>query len=340
LYIFGSAGQLLRCSALSKVHVAVQAGLSPQRSPLARVQKTNRIQKAVFRGGGVKKFTLAIFLLLAAACGPVVAQTQQAIRVNCGGSAYTDAKAQVWQADYGYDSGYTSKITANVTGTFDQRLYQTARTEQIGAGGGGTAKPLIYSFPVSAGSYHVNLYFAETNPTTQRVGARVFDVKLQGNTTFPKLDVFAAAGANTALVKSADVIVTDGNITVELDAVVQAAKINAIEITQTLGMPQLNLNFVYPDGTPVAGSLNYNVSSGVPGGTNLSGNQRLNSGRATCLLISSPQLLGLVGTMNVNLSLTDTAGHSLWQIVLSLNPASANFTAVQSSSLSVVVQKQ
>jgi len=39
------------------------------------------------------------------------------------------------------------------------------------------------------------------------------------------------------------------------------------------------------------------------------------------------------------LSLTDTAGHSLWQITLSLNPATANFTSVQSSSLNVVVQK-
>ena len=71
----------------------------------------------------------------------------------------------------------------------------------------------------------------------------------------------------------------------------------------------------------------------------MGGKQPLASGQATCLLVASPQLLGLVGTMNVNLSLTDTAGHSLWQITLSLNPATANFTSVQSSSLNVVVQK-
>jgi len=62
---------------------------------------------------------------------------------------------------------------------------------------------------------------------------------------------------------------------------------------QSVAMPQLNLNFVYPDGTPVAGSLNYKVTSGTVGGTSLSGTQPLNAGRATCLLISSPKLLGL-----------------------------------------------
>jgi hypothetical protein len=286
------------------------------------------------RGGSVKKFTL-IFLLLAAACMPAVGQSQQAIRVNCGGAAYTDANGKVWQADYGYNGGWTgTPVTATIAGTADQQLYQTARYASPGG------QPLIYSFPVAAGSYHVNLYFSETYPRAAMVGGRVFNVKLQGNTTFKNLDVFAAAGANTALVKQANVLSTDGNVTIELDSIVQVAKIDAIEIIQSVAMPQLNLNFVYPDGTPVAGSLNYKVTSGTAGGMTLSGNQPLNLGRVTCLLVSSPQVLGLVGTMNVNLSLTDTAGHALWQIVLSLNPASANFAAVQSSSLSVVVQKQ
>ena len=90
----------------------------------------------------------------------------------------------------------------------------------------------------------------------------------------------------------------------------------------------------------MAGTLNYNVTSGTTGGTSLTGNQPLNSGQATCLLISSPSLLGLLGTLNVNLSLTDTAGHTLWQVALTLNPSNANFTAVQSSTLQVIVQKQ
>ena len=282
----------------------------------------------------MKKFTL-IFLLFVAACMPAAGQSQKAIRVNCGGSGYTDSKGQFWQADTGYNSGWAgSPITATIAGTPDQKLYQTARYAQA------AGSSMKYSFPVTAGSYHVNLYFAETYPGTSKVGGRVFDVKLQNATTFKNLDIFAAVGANSALVKGADILATDGSVTIELDSIVQVAKIDAIEITQSVAMPQLNLNFVYPDGTPVAGSLNYKVTSGTAGGSNLSGTEPLNAGHVTCLLVSSPQLLGLVGTMSVNLSLTDTAGHSLWAIALSLNPASANFTAVQSSSLSVVVQKQ
>jgi malectin (di-glucose binding ER protein) len=265
------------------------------------------------------------------ALGSLPAAAQTAIRVNCGGPAYTDAKAQVWQADADYNSGYVSSIAANVTGTADQKLYQNGRyTESL-------TKPMIYSFPVAAGSYHVNLYFAETYSGTEKVGGRVFNVKMQGNLVFQNLDVFAAAGANTALVKGADIIVTDGTATIEFDSLVNNAKVNAIEITQTVSAPEMKLNFMYPDGTPVTGTLNYNVATTA---TTMKGTQPLTSGQATCLLVASPSLLGLVGTMTVNLSLTDTAGHTLWQIALALNPASANFTSVQSSSLNVVVQKQ
>jgi len=277
----------------------------------------------------VKKFCLLMGFLVGA-YWPAAAQTQTAIRINCGGKAYTDAKAQVWQADSGYSGGIVSSIAATVAGTTDQTLYQNGRYTQA------PTTPLVYSFRVAAGSYHVNLYFAETFGGAQKVGGRVFNVKMQGNTVFQNLDIYAAVGGNTALVKSADIIVTDGTATIEFDSLVNNAKVNAIEIKQSVGAPELKLNFMYPDGTPVSGTLNYSIATAS---STMGGKQPLTSGQATCLLVASPQLLGLVGVMNVNLSLTDTAGHSLWQITLSLNPASANFASVQSSSLNVVVQK-
>ena len=277
----------------------------------------------------MKKFCLLMGLLVLGSW-PAAAPAQTAIRINCGGVAYTDAKTQVWQADKGYVGGLVSSIAATVASTTDQKLYQNGRyTSNL-------TTPLVYSFPVAAGSYHVNLYFAETFGGAQKIGGRVFNVKMQGNAVFQNLDIYAAVGANTALVKGANIIVTDGTATIEFDSLVNNAKVNAIEITQTVGAPELTLNFMYPDGTPVNGTLNYNI---VTTGSTMGGKQPLASGQATCLLVASPQLLGLVGTMNVNLSLTDTAGHSLWQITLSLNPATANFTSVQSSSLNVVVQK-
>ena len=284
----------------------------------------------------MKKFSF-IFLLLAAASLPAAAQTQAPIRIDCGGSSYTDSKGQIWQADNGYNSGRTAAVSVSVAGTTDPILYQSNRYA------GANNKALIYSFPVATGLYHVNLYFAETNPTMQRVGARVFNVKMEGDVIFPNLDIFAAAGANTALVKGADVMASDGKMTIELDNVVQSAEISAIEITQTVAMPPLRLTFVYPDGTPVVGSLNYQIvpaTGGAGAAASLGGSQPLASGQATCLLIASPQILGLVGALNVNLSLTDTAGHTLWQVVLTLDPSTANFAAVQNSTLQVVVQKQ
>jgi hypothetical protein len=50
--------------------------------------------------------------------------------------------------------------------------------------------------------------------------------------------------------------------------------------------------------------------------------------------------LGSSARFNVNLNLTDTAGHQLWQITLGMNPSGVNLGAVQSSSLNVRVQKQ
>src|SRR5262249_50293728 len=173
-----------------------------------------------------------LILPLLMACLPAAAQAQ-VVRVNCGGAAYTDSNSHLWQADNSYNTGYANTTTGTIAGTAGQNLFKNERFSLAGG------QPPIYSFPVSSGSYHVKLYFAETYSNTERVGARVFNVKLQGNLVFQNLDIFAAAGANTALVKSADVIATDGNITVELDSIVQAAKINAIEITQSVGMPQL-----------------------------------------------------------------------------------------------------
>jgi len=284
----------------------------------------------------VKKFLFFSFLA-AAACTPAMAQTQQPIRIKCGGSAYTDSLGQAWQADYGFNGGRTGKYNGTVSGTTDPKLYQTDRLS--------SGTPLVYSFPVVTGTYHVNLYFAETNSMLQRIGARVFNVQLEGNIVFQNLDIYAAAGANNALVRGADVLVTDGRMNIELDNVVQNAEIDAIEIIQTVAMPQMRLTFIYPDGTPVAGSLNYQITPSAPAGTtttsavSIGGSQPLVSGQATCLLLNSPQVLGLVGPLNVNLSLTDGSGNLLWQVVLAMNPSNINFTGVESTTLQVVVQK-
>jgi len=265
---------------------------------------------------------------------PAAAQTQQPIRVKCGGPALMDSKGQLWAADFGFDGGTVSLMSGSVQGTTDPALYQGGRLAP-------DSGSLHYNFPASNGSYHVNLYFAELASGNYNIGGRVFNVLAEGNLFLKNFDIFAAAGAGTALIKSTDVTVTNGAVNLEFDTVPghDKAKILAIEIvpgTSSAAAPQLALNFVYPDGTPVSGTLNYTVSTSQ---TKLSGNTPLANGQATAVLYAAPQILGLAGQVQLNLSLTDTAGHTLWQIGMTLDSSNANINGVQSSALSVVVQK-
>ena len=273
---------------------------------------------------------LCIVALSLAACGSAAAQTQSPIRINCGGPAYTDSKGQAWQADFGFNWGNVSSIAAVVAGSADQALFQNARYNPNFSVG------MIYAFAVPNGQYHVNLYFAETYGPTQAKGARVFNVKMQGNPVFTNLDVFAEAGANAALLKGADITVANSQISIEFDNVVQTAKVDAIEIIPGGYGPPLTLNFQYPDGTPVAGSLVYSVSSSS---LSFQGSQPLLNGRVQCYLLSNPSALGVSAQFQVTLSLKDSAGNILWMMSLGMNPAQVNLSTIQSSVLNVIVQK-
>jgi hypothetical protein len=311
------------------VAVEVQADSSPLSAALPDL-KNRRIAARVPEDFVSKVIAILSFLFLL--CLPASAQTQQPIRVKCGGPGFTDSKGHVWSADSGFNGGQLSVSQGSVAKTSDPALYQHGRWSTS------NTPPLIYTFPVIDGAYQVNLYFAEMSPAEEHTGARVFNIKLQGNTVFQDLDIFAAVGANTALVKSADIAVTNGAVQIEFDNIADHAKIEGIEILPNAATsgPQMHLNFAYPDGTPVAGTLNYTVATSL---LKLGGSNPLTNGEATCILFTSPQVMGLVGQFQLNLSLTDSAGHTLWQVGMTMDPTTVNLASVQSSSLSVVVQK-
>jgi hypothetical protein len=160
---------------------------------------------------------------------------------------------------------------------------------------------------------------------------------MQNLPVFSNLDVFAEAGANAALVKGADITVTNGSVNIEFTNVMQTAEIDAIEILPGTSGPQLSLSFKYPDGTAVVGTLHYTVSSTL---VSFQGSVPLVAGEANCALFVNPSSLGLSMQFTVNVSLDDTAGHLLWSMNMGLNPSQVNFAAVQSSNLTVTVQKQ
>jgi len=273
--------------------------------------------------------TLGIFIFLLLLCFAKGVSAQQPIRVNCGGPSYTDSKGQVWSADHDFNSGATYSVASTISGTPDQKLYQSERYGDA----------VIYSFPVANGNYAVNLLLAEIYSPYFKVGARLINIKVQGVLTFPNIDIFALVGGDAALTKSTTAVVSNSTLKVELDNVVGGAKCSAIEIlplTSGPSGPPLILNFTYPDGTPVAGTLAYTVSSSL---LSFQGSAPLNSGQAQCVIFANPSAMGISAQFTVNLSLTDTAGHTLWQLTVAMDPSQVNLAAVQSSALNVVVQK-
>jgi len=289
------------------------------------VNSDDGIEEATLR----QVITVLFFVLWA--CAPTFSQTQSPIHVRCGGPSYTDSRGQVWQADTDYTGGSTTKTTAKIAGTADPTLYQTARRNEA------NAAVLLYNLPVANGTYHVNLYMAETSSAMFQAGARVFNVKMQGNTVFTDLDVFAEAGGDAALIKGADVSVSNGVLNIEFDNVVSEAKVSAIEVLPGTSGPGMTLRFKYPDGTPVAGTLAYAVTSSL---LNFKGSEPLTAGSAQCVLFANPSALGISSQFQVTLSLTDSVGHTLWQMSLGMNPAQINLGVIQSSELDVIVQKQ
>ncbi len=146
------------------------------------------------------------------------------LRVNAGGSAYTDSSGNRWSADYGYTGGLSATVSSTIAGTTLQTLYRSERNT------GNTWTPLKYQWSVANGDYVVKLHFAETWSTAFKNGVRVFDVRAEGKTVIDNLDIHAKVGANRALVMTVPVRVSDGKLTLEFARVVQNPKICAIEV--------------------------------------------------------------------------------------------------------------
>ena len=274
----------------------------------------------------MRKFLCLVAFALSV-CLSAAAQTP--VRVNCGGPQYTDSKGNVWQADFGFKEGKSIANTVAVTGTPDPALFAKYHWD-----------PGTYSFQVPDGKYQVNLYFVEGTPIDEKVGARIFDVDVQGVAAFANLDIFQEAGANTALIKTTAATVTNGTLKLafkyDTGGEPQVSAIEILPANQTISGPALSLSFKYPDGSAVAGTLNYSVTSSL---LSFHGSQPLVNGAAEADLFANPSAMGISAQFQVTLSLTDTAGHTLWQMNLGMNPAQVNLGSVQSSALNVIVQK-
>ena len=192
-------------------------------------------------------FVLAV-ALTSSLVAPSVASAQVVVhRVNGGGTAITGAPQ--WDVDTsGSPSPFvnateTGNNTFSTTNTIDlthpsvpagtpQALFQTERWDPP------TAPEMQWNFPVAPGTHEVRLYFADIYAGTQSVGARVFDVSVEGTIVLNDYDIFAEVGGYKGVVKTFTVA-ADSNLDIDFGHVVENPKINAIEILSASGPNEL-----------------------------------------------------------------------------------------------------
>jgi hypothetical protein len=155
-------------------------------------------------------------------------QVSSVKRINAGGSEYIDPEGNVWEADTYYSESGTPFVTdAAIAGTKFDSLFES---EIYGP-------DVVYNIPLPLGEYSITLHWAEIYFTT--VGARVFNVFIQGALVAENLDIVEAAGRalKAYSITETDVAINDGILTIELVAVTQNAKISAIEISSSSPQP-------------------------------------------------------------------------------------------------------
>lgn len=146
------------------------------------------------------------------------AQSFSSIRINSGGPSYTDSLGNVWSADKNYSGGATyTTSTTSISGTVEDTLYRSERYGNVS-----------YAISVPSGSYTLKLHFAEVY--WNAAGKRVFDVTVEGALAIDNLDIWAAVGANAALIRTLQATVTDGTLNIGFVSVVDNAKVSAIEV--------------------------------------------------------------------------------------------------------------
>jgi hypothetical protein len=109
-------------------------------------------------------------------------------------------------------------------------LFQTERFDPAGD------PEMQWDFPVTPGQYEVRLYFAEIYSGAQSVGARKFDVSIEGAIALNDYDIFADVGGFKAVMKEFQVN-SDSNLDIDLGHVVENPAIKGIEILGSSGTP-------------------------------------------------------------------------------------------------------
>ena len=222
--------------------------------------------------------------------------------VNAGGASYTASDGTVYEADTAYSGGNLySDPSAAIAGTTDDALYQSERYGSFS-----------YAVPVADGTYAVTLQFAEIWWTVD--SQRVFDVTAEGTTVVDDLDLYAAAGHDTAYDAVVTVAVTDGTLDLGLVGSVDNAKVNAVRVEAVDGQPvnqPPTASFTVTPTDPTAGEAVAFDASGSfdPDGSVVAYEWTFGDGSAGVSETTS-HTYASAGTYTVELTVTDDDGET------------------------------
>ncbi len=145
------------------------------------------------------------------------------MRINAGGPQVT-ANGVVWSADEHFGGGDVITTDVAIDATTADAIYQTQRTSSY----------FNYAIPLPEGTYQLRLHFAEIEDVTA-AGERTFIADIEKQRLLENFDVVDEAGPYTALVKTFEVPVTDGNLNIVFRKQADFGVISAIEVLSSTG---------------------------------------------------------------------------------------------------------
>lgn len=168
--------------------------------------------------------------------------------VNAGGAQYHSSDGIAYSADQDFSGGAVSTTTEAINATPDATLYQS---ERWGAQFG-------YAKTLADGRYTINLKLAEIY--WQQGGQRKFAVKAEGITRLASIDVAAEKGNRHHAaydLSIPDVVVQDGQLNIDFNGLVDAAKISAF-VVRKLATPAPDWQLVWQDEFDGTGAVDTN----------------------------------------------------------------------------------
>ncbi|MBL7783927.1 MAG: hypothetical protein JNM22_22010, partial [Saprospiraceae bacterium] len=222
-------------------------GAAPANASYLRVTLENHNPTAAGESVKFDALCLTASSCVATGCDVVVSPIRIVGRQN---NTSPDAEGRVFQRYDTYDlpcwqSGGGGSITNTNTGapngTSNQEVYQYGVYQDL----------LDWHFAVPDGSYTVLLHYSENTMTA--VNQRKFDVIIEDVQVENDFDIFAQAGAQSkALVKSYTTTVTDGDLNLRFEKVVDRPLIQGVEIipnfctaTQSVSLSVVNASSCY-----------------------------------------------------------------------------------------------